>query len=405
MLTIVIFGLLLVGNVQVNAVQAYVGVSGIITSDTTWTKVNSPYNLTGNLAIDKGVILTIEPGVIVNLNKYYILVNGTLAARGTSIDNIHLNAATDGYIEYTSSSTGWNSQTGTGSIIENAVVNSVIRTTEVSILINNNTITKSLSLAGGSPIVSKNSIAIVTGSDWLGRPVYPSVGISISDVFYLSNENTALIVDNTISGDFERAAVEVGSGSPIIQRNLISNSYGYGGDSGFWQAGIMISGDSSPIIKQNTITQCANGIHISGSPAPTIVNNNIENITSFNIDMKSRTVNIDVANNWWGTTDAAVIGQKIWDFDDDFDLGKVNYTPFLTEANPQAMPNPNAPTPTTAPTQTVSQTQNPTASPTQIGTPDAGQSELYPVVVVGLAGAVAVLAVAVVVLLRRKPML
>jgi parallel beta-helix repeat protein len=363
---VVLFSSVFVGHVFIGAAQGYEEVSGIITSDTTWTKANSPYNLTGNMAINEEVTLTIEPGVTVNLNQYYIRVNGTLTARGTSTDKIHLN---DGYLDFTASSAGWNEQTGTGSIIENAIVNSIISTTEVSLIINNNTITKSLSLAGGSPIIAKNSIDIVTGSDWLGRPVCPSNAISISDVFYLSNENTAQVVDNTIVGDFDNAAIVVGNGSPTIERNIISNSYGYGGDPGYGQSGIIISGDAHPIIKQNTIKQCANGISISGSPTPTIVNNNIESITSFNLKMGSRTVNVDAADNWWGTTDTAEIDEKIWDYNDDFDLGKVNYLPFLTAANPQAVPDMDAPTPTLTPNPTLTPTPPPTGSPSTSPTP------------------------------------
>jgi parallel beta-helix repeat protein len=358
---VILFSLMFVGNVPIGTVQGYAAVSGIITSDTTWTKANSPYNLTGNMAIDKGVTVIIEPGVTVNLNQYYIRVNGTLTARGTSTDKIYFN---DGYLEFTASSPGWNPQTGTGSIIENAVVNSRIKTTEVSLLINNNTITKSLSLAGASPIISKNSINIVTNSDGLDSSTQPSCAIHISDLFYLSTKNTALIVDNTISGSFTEATITIG-GSPTIQRNIISNSYGYDGDPGYRQAGIMVTGDSSPIIKQNTITECANGIYISGSvdrPNPTIVNNNIESITSFSLYMESRIVNVDAANNWWGTTDTAEIDQKIYDSNDDFELGEVNYTPFLTEANSAAMPDPNAPTPTLAPTSPP--TESPSTSPT-----------------------------------------
>jgi parallel beta-helix repeat protein len=358
------------GTAYRGTVHASTDVNGIISSDTIWTKAKSPYNLTGNMAIDKGVTLIIEPGVTVNLNGYFIRVNGTLTARGTSTDKVHLN---DGYIEFTASSSGWDSQTGSGSIIENAIINSRIETMEVSLLINNNTITKSLSLAGGSPIISKNSITIVIGSDWLGRPVYPSYAISISDVFYLSNENTAQVVDNTISGHFDNAAIVAGNGSPTIERNIISNSYGYGGDSGYGQSGIVISDDSSPIIKQNTITKCANGIRISGSPSPTIVNNNIESITSFNLKMGSRTVNVDAAENWWGTTDTAEIDEKIWDYNDDFDLGNVNYLPFLTAANPQAVPDMDAPTPTLTPNPTLTPTPPPTDSPSTSPTPSPTQ--------------------------------
>ena len=67
---------------QVSKAETGTLVAGIIYTDTTWTKANSPYNLTGAIGIYQDVTLTIQPGVIVNLNGNYIQVNGTLAARG-----------------------------------------------------------------------------------------------------------------------------------------------------------------------------------------------------------------------------------------------------------------------------------------------------------------------------------
>ena len=57
-------------------VQAATYVSGSISSDTTWTKANSPYRLTGTVFVNSGVILTIEPGVIVDFYIYSIQVTG-----------------------------------------------------------------------------------------------------------------------------------------------------------------------------------------------------------------------------------------------------------------------------------------------------------------------------------------
>ncbi len=403
LIAIMISGFTLVGSVHFGVTQSSTPVNGIINSDTTWTKANSPYNLTGNVAIDKGVTLTIEPGVTVNLNKYYIRVNGTLTARGTNTDNIYLNAATDGYIEFTASSAGWNSQTGTGCIIENAIINTVLRNDGSSLMINNNTITKGISI-GGSSTISKNIIAILSDDP-----------LSTACAIFITNENVAQVVDNTISGSFYRAAIEVGNGSPTIQRNLISNSYGYGGGAGYGQAGIFIYRGASPIIKENTITKNANGISlIEGNSNPTIVNNNIEDNTNYNLYMNlGIQVDIEATNNWWGTTDTAEIDRKIWDYKDDFTLGTVNFVPFLTAPNPQAMPDANSPlptpsttpsptpTPTSSPTPT--QSANPSPSPSQNPTtsPTASQTELYGVAVVVLGVVVAVLAVVVVALMRK----
>jgi len=71
-------------------------VSGIIASDATWTQVNSPYSLTGPVGVSEGATLTIEAGVTVNLNSYYIQVNGTLYARGSSTDPIYINGGING---------------------------------------------------------------------------------------------------------------------------------------------------------------------------------------------------------------------------------------------------------------------------------------------------------------------
>ena len=40
-------------------------VSGIISSNTTWTLENSPYIVTGNILLNEGITLTIEAGVTV----------------------------------------------------------------------------------------------------------------------------------------------------------------------------------------------------------------------------------------------------------------------------------------------------------------------------------------------------
>ncbi len=68
-------------------------VIGILTTDATWNKTNSPYTLTGPVAINSGVTLIIEPGVQVELNSFYIQVNGTLIANGTTTEKIILRRA------------------------------------------------------------------------------------------------------------------------------------------------------------------------------------------------------------------------------------------------------------------------------------------------------------------------
>lgn len=62
---------------------------GHITSDTTWTLADSPFLINGDVVVDYGVTLTIEPGVEVRFkDKYNIYVEGNLTAVGDSANHI-----------------------------------------------------------------------------------------------------------------------------------------------------------------------------------------------------------------------------------------------------------------------------------------------------------------------------
>jgi hypothetical protein len=119
LLIIMIGGFAIAGTTRFSTVQADAEVVGLLASNTTWTKASSPYSLTGPVAINHGVTLRVEPGVTVNLNGYYIRVNGTLTARGNPTDKITFNG---GQITFTTVSNGWNEQRQSGCIIENAVI-------------------------------------------------------------------------------------------------------------------------------------------------------------------------------------------------------------------------------------------------------------------------------------------
>jgi hypothetical protein len=159
LLTIITASPVLVSTVNLGVAQTGTNVSSIITTDTTWTKTNSPYTLIGPIAINFGVTLTIELGTTVNLNNYYIQVNGTLTAVGSGTDKININGPAQpiGGIIFTPISKGWNQQIGSGNIIENAIINQASLTAQNSAKINNNTINGGVS-ASNSSIVTNNYI-------------------------------------------------------------------------------------------------------------------------------------------------------------------------------------------------------------------------------------------------------
>jgi Secretion system C-terminal sorting domain/PKD domain len=106
-----LIALLLFIITRANVLYANTNVSGVISSDVTWKKINSPYIVTGNILVDSAVTLTIQPGVIVKFNNgLSIFVKGELIARGTASDSIvftsnTLNSAGAwGYIYFSSTS-------------------------------------------------------------------------------------------------------------------------------------------------------------------------------------------------------------------------------------------------------------------------------------------------------------
>ena len=304
--------------------------------------------------MDSGVTLTIEPGVTVNLGKFYLQVNGTLRAQGTSGNNIIFNSDTstsNWRIIFNDESNDWNEQTGSGSIIENAVLTSiVIGINYASPKISNNSINGGISCTRTSSTISYNTI---TG-------IYPSGAIFTvySSAVILSNtingryginclSDSSIISNNTISGP-ETGIISSGSvvskntvygcgvgidtGSSTIEQNLVINN----------GQGIVNRGYN--IIQNNTIANSTVGIY-SYKPS-TIVYNNIHDNSAYNIRLDQyATSDVNATYNWWGTTDAQAISQKIFDNKNDFNLGKVTFEPFLTEPNPEA-------TPTATPTST-----------------------------------------------------
>jgi hypothetical protein len=129
--------------------------------------------------------------------------------------------------------------------------------------------------------------------------------------------------NNTIIGGKEGI---VARGGATIERNLITNQSVNG-----------ISFSGSTVIRNNTITDVAVAIRVRGdTPSCEIFYNNFERYSQFSIYLESSSSNFDFKHNWWGTTDTQAINLTIRDFKYDFNSGKVNFIPILTEPNPQA---------------------------------------------------------------------
>jgi hypothetical protein len=186
----------------------------------------------------------------VNLNDYYIQVNGTLVARGSSTDQIYFNG---GIIRFTESSSDWNEQSGSGCIIENADLSSTRVDIGNSPKINNNSIYE-INI-DGSPTISENTI--FGGVSISGSPAILHNSITNSTPFSVS----VIVGSPTISYNTINCRIWVSDGTPTISYNTVND-------------GIHVDsrGNVTSILNNIITSTIFSLIHISGVPA--VISNN-----------------------------------------------------------------------------------------------------------------------------------
>ncbi len=285
-------------------VPAPTEVSGNITEDTTWTLANSPYIVTETVQVLEDVTLTIEPGVVVRFNEGIGLnIGGKLIARGTQTNIINFTANQDsnwGGIKFFSSSIdavfNENGNYESGSIVEYSIIEkagfySIATGKRRAVVINN-----------ASPFINKNTI---------NNNLYEAVYVM---------QSLAQITNNIISNN--TGGITIIYNSPTIKNNEIFNND---------NSGIYFYNGANPIISLNSIYSNNYGISTNLYPSPPDINYNNIFDNNYNVYLSGEIIEeIDMSNNYWGTTDTIVIDSKIWDYYDDISLGKVIYEPFAT---------------------------------------------------------------------------
>lgn len=325
---------------QANSLSPYVGAqtqtNGIINSNTIWDKTNSPYTLTAPTTISSGATLTIEAGVQVNLNGNYLQADGTLVAQGSSTEKVYLS--------------GGSLLLNSNFIIENAVVSSTLLITvnSSSPSISHSQIDSRIIVKGGSPVISNNILSEGIHADAVGGPVTIKNNNITSGsgfrVIYVQGIH-AYISGNTIVGN-NNMGIQIYHvlSSVSISNNKISNcSYGIHLFTGpnkddikknaVFNNTVGIYNRGGMTLKENTIGY--NEIGLQSTHLTTIENNNFLNNSRYSLE-NIHIVDFNAFNNWWGTTNASLIGSMIFDKNDESVRGQVHFQPFLTEPNSKA---------------------------------------------------------------------
>ncbi|UCE73584.1 MAG: right-handed parallel beta-helix repeat-containing protein [Methanomassiliicoccales archaeon] len=233
-------------------------VSGPITVDTIWRSSDGPYIVVGDLFVELGVTLTIEPGVVVEFyNDTVLKINGTIIARGTETN----------MITFTSNNT--NPEPGDWQGIE---FNNAHSSSEISYArIEYSNIC--IDIFDSSPTITNNLIRDVNRA---GIQAYKSSSYiaynTITHIVYdyasnkginLLGECDVTIYKNTIT-DVQEYGIKIKDSEPIVKENYISGSI-YN----------IYCNQSNSIIEKNTLTDAADGIWIDGCEDVLIANNTI----------------------------------------------------------------------------------------------------------------------------------
>lgn len=305
---------------------AQTNVSGGIYTNTTWTKVNSPYIVTGDIVVFPGKTLTIEPGVEVKVKMdslYSIEIRGTLVAIGTITDSISFISndslspeAWDGIniLNATHNAVGSfkycivkHSSFGIGFECCGVSNQSIINNS----LFDNNY--RASSCYGGFPIdlcvFANNTIAIegspvITNSAFLNNDIgVKSESFEVRNCFF---QNNGIAIDQRLGG------------AVIDSCTIINNNIGLKMDNGIITNNNISNNVIGLITRHTSSTQNGTEYYVP------IKNNRICNNTQYNIK-NNNSYNKNITGNCFCTTDSAAIESKLFDGYDSISKGLFNY--------------------------------------------------------------------------------
>ncbi len=251
-------------------------VSGIIYTDTTWTKADSPYRIKDKVQIDAGVTLTIEPGVEIyngtgSISGHYSMqVWGTLTAVGNTTSYIVFRGV----------------EVAPGGTASNAIINleyTVFKFATPYVF----------DYGGRGSLTLKNSILNNTyiGLRNISSDCYIEKNIIIKGGIVTSSGNYKIYIRNNVFWQYQ-----VGFGSTPYA--------------------VEVQDGTDTIVEYNSFLSNER-IALALPPG----HGTDSNITAF--------------NNYWNTTDTNIIDSMIYDRNDDLNSPNyIEYKPFLTKPHP-----------------------------------------------------------------------
>jgi parallel beta-helix repeat protein len=254
----------------------------------TWTFVNSPYHVNGEITVPNGETLTIEPGVAVIFSGHYKLnVQGRLLAVGTQEDTITFTSQ--------DSQAGWHgirfdntaSTNDSSKIIycrlENGKANigtdndrcggAIFIINFKKVFISNCLIDSNMS-NGNPDATGGGGIALLSASPTITHCEFKANTSVFGTAIVIWSSSKALITENHFHDNNGHGTINIGAGSaPLLMNNIIENNHST-------QHGIVhfSNGSGKTVLINNTIVNntCAGqggAIFVDDGSAPLLMNN------------------------------------------------------------------------------------------------------------------------------------
>ncbi len=359
-------------------IQKGIEVGGVISENTTWSK-DYLYIVTSNILVEQGVRLTIEPGTVIRFaSNRYLRVDGELVAIGTPENPIVFtsNLETPAPASYQGIKFTDSAVSAKFDSAGNYVSGSTIQYAEIAFAGETEMGGDGggIYVEGSAPYIAHNAVhdnasggIVFVGSDAKVEynHIYNNGGIgglrlhSFSGVarFNILEDNytsraggiyadycTGIIENNVIRGNY--SSDNDGGGGMFVSGShaLIRNNVFFENRNEYFGGAVSFAYEDASTFEYNTVINNLGGISVDNSQ-PTIRFNNIlhNHQPGFPYELQqhipfngSPSQDLLASNNYWGTTEKDSLANWIWDFYDDFDLGKVNYDSALAEPVKQA---------------------------------------------------------------------
>jgi PKD repeat protein len=348
-------------------------VGGYISENTTWTLERSPYIVFSDIIVEKGVVLTIEAGVLVKFNNgTNLVVDGTLLVKGTK----------ELPIIFTSSSTSpkpgdWGRIYLRGKTTDpkNEITYATIQYATFGLFseyrsfeLYNSNVTNCCN-NGISVINSDDQQAsiiivgcIISENNGSGIGLFGG-GFNITGNIIAYNGNYGIdldvagpgvIADNKITFN-QRSGVHISNCMIYRGRLEVINNIAMGNDVGIQTEFILTDPFLAPLIVGNIIQNNSIGILIGGGffrggsaiiTRNDIIENNVGVLSDYDsayVEIRGNKIyenaeydlvhkskaDINATYNWWGTTNETLIAHRIYDYYDDWNYGKVLFKPYI----------------------------------------------------------------------------